>query len=181
MTLIYCEIIPKTRNNPPLPCMETHTYTASAEGHKVTRGVPYPQSTRINLSNNKITLSTPSRRDPNSRTPESETILPLRQITSATLDFPDNSYCKYVAGAFGFVSGIASGAAISSSRAASGGSVVAGSTIMGSAAAGGMYMLCTSRQALLTLKTNRDDYQFSFQADQKDQSVHLFRTLRREL
>ena len=161
--------------------METHTNTASAEGHKVTRGVPHPQSTRINLSNNKITLSTPSRRDPNSRPSESETILPLRQITSATLDFPDNSYCKYVAGAFGFVSGIASGAAIASSRAASGGSVVAGSTIMGSAAAGGTYMLCTSRQALLTLKTNRDDYQFSFQADQKDQSVHLFRTLRREL
>ena len=147
-------------------------------GHKTTSGVPNFTPSRLEITDNKIYITTPPQEFDS--TPDSETILPFRSIISTTLEIPNNSYCKYISTTFGFGMGIGFGATLGASGASPAATTV-GSTIAGGATAGLVYSMCTSRKAILTIQTSRDDHIYSISNYQKDQALHFHRGLKKNL
>jgi hypothetical protein len=153
---------------------------ANLIGQKTRRGVPSFYKSQINLNNRTLSITTPPR-DASSRTPaENEITIPLSNVISATLDFPDNSHCKWVSGAFGFLTGVGQGALFASAGGNAGVSAAA-STVTGGLVAGISYGLCTSRKAVLTVQTARDDHIYAVSASGKEQALHMYRALKESL
>ena len=148
--------------------------------HLVLRGgVANVTASRVALDKNKRFISIKSISTP-SASLEHETVIPIRSLHSMTLDMPDNSYCKYIASAVGFAIGMSTGATVGSNGGST--SVTASTaTIVGGLSAAGIFTLCNTRKAMLTLRTPKEDYTYSVKADQKEQSIRTFNALKESL
>ena len=145
-------------------------------------GVSHLQTSRITLDTNKT--GTPYLSISESAAPnriETEEIVPIRNLQSAALHIPDNSYCKFIAGTLGFVLGVTTGTTVGMSGRSSAVSSGASAAVVGGLGAVGIFTLCSNRQAVLYLHTQREDYTFGIQAPHKEQSRDMFNAIKESL
>ena len=150
-------------------------------GNLIIKGVSSVQSSRISISEKKsnyLSVTEPANRSHSQ--PSKETIIPLRNVHSVTLDFPDNSYCSYLATALGFAIGIPAGVSVGAAG-GTGTGAVATAAVTGGLSAACSFMLCNSRKAVLTIRTPKEDYSYSVQSEQKEQSIKLFNTIKENI
>ena len=151
--------------------------SAFVTGHRLSRGVPMPEPTRLELDGSNLVLTPPGvgANDPRPAG-GNETVVPLRAVQSISLDLPNMDHCKYISIAFGMILGLGAGA-YAGARAGRG-TAAAATTAAGAASSFGAYTVCAQRQGTLTIQTQRDDVQIAVGGDQRDEVVGFFAEVR---
>ena len=145
-------------------------------GNRVSRGVTMPTATRLELDGSNLVLTSPPRDTRTVQVGGTETVMPMRAVQSLSLELPDKTHCKAVAGMFGMLVGSLASVYLQKQNVRRVPGAVA-STAVGAGTTFGTYTLCMQQQAMMTIQTQRDDLKIAIGGDQREDSIRFFKDM----